>query len=50
MDDDRLLLVWVVERKYPKHRPSVIRVVEGDTVYDPSDDFVDVPGLEVLEV
>ena len=51
MDDDRLLLPRIAEGKYPKHRPSVIWVVEGDTVYDPSDRFADGSALEVcLEI
>jgi len=35
------LLAGAVERKYPKHRPTVIRVVVGDSVYDSTDGFGD---------
>jgi beta-galactosidase GanA len=43
MNDDRLLLAWAVERKYPKDGPAVIRVVISDPVYDSTDSFGDGP-------
>jgi len=41
MDNDRLLLAGADEWKYPKDRPSVVRVVVGDTIYDSTDGLGD---------
>jgi hypothetical protein len=41
MDNDRLLLTGTVERKYPEHRPAVVRVVVSDPIYNSTDGFSD---------
>jgi hypothetical protein len=41
VDYDRLLLMWIVERRDPEYGPSVFRIVIGNPVNDSPEGFFD---------